>query len=170
MSNQQQDMSDQAEKQFLVQRSNAIPENALDFNMQMLDSLWGKENKINPELAKKLKQSRFYKEVETGKTKVDVEDLWSLLGTYTRDLRLGNLDKEEIILCEYYLNLAGDLLKEGYINSFVVALSRVASRVELSQSKYGFLRRRPNTLETSKTETTLEPKKKGLWNGGGKQR
>jgi len=166
--NQQQEPTEQAEKQFLIQKSNAIPENALDFNMQMLDPKWGEANKINPALERKLKQSRFYKDLNTGETKVSQEDLWALLGTYTRDLRLGNLDKEEIVLCEYYLNLAEDLLKEGYINSFVVALSRVASRVELSQSKYGFLRRRPNTLETSKTEQTLEPKKKGLWNGGKK--
>jgi len=166
--NNPQDPSEQAEKQFLIQKSNAVPENALDFNMQMLDSLWGKARKINPELENKLKQNKSFLNLETNKTTVTTEDLWSLLGTYTRDLRLGNLDKEEIILCEYYLNLAEDLLKEGYINSFIIALSRVASRVELSQSKYGFLRRRPNTLETNKTETTLEPKKKGLWNGGKK--
>lgn len=163
------DAVDVAEKQFLIQRANNTPENALDFNMQMLDPLWGKEGKINSELKKKLQQSKFFKDYKTGKETETKDELWALLGTYTRDLRLGNLDKEEILYCEHYLNLAEDMLKEGFVNSFIVSLSRVATRIELSQSKYGFLRRRPNTLETSKTETTLEPKKKGLWNGG-KQR
>ena len=162
------DPIDLAEKQFIVQKSNPIPENALDFNMQMLDPIWGKGEKISPELVAKLKQTKFFKDLASNEESSSTEDLWALLGTYTRDLRLGNLDKDEILVCEHYLNHAEDCLKEGFINAFVVSLSRVATRVELSQSKFGFLRRRPNTLETSKTEQTLEPKRKGLWNGGGK--
>jgi len=127
------DAVDVAEKQFLIQRANNTPENALDFNMQMLDPLWGKEGKINSELKKKLQQSKFFKDYKTGKETETKDELWALLGTYTRDLRLGNLDKEEILYCEHYLNLAEDLLKEGYINSFIIALSRVNEKISTEE-------------------------------------
>lgn len=152
---------DNVEKQFVYERN--TPENALDFNMQMLDSLWGKKGKINEDLQKKLTQAKYYKDIESGKLMVDKDDLWAVLGNYTRDLRLGNLDKVELGICWHYLNFASDCLKGSFVNSFIVSMSRVATILELSQSKYGFLRRRPNTLETSKTEQTLEPKRKGFF-------
>ena len=161
MSKEEQNFNDIAEKQFIVQRS--VPESALDFNMQMLDSLWGSGD-IPKELRAKLIKTQFFKDLISGEESTQKDDLWALLGFYTRDLRLGCLDvKKDIPYCEYYLNLANDLLKADFIEPFIIALSRVASKVEISQSKNGFLRRRPNTLRTEKVESNLEPKKQGLF-------
>ena len=149
-----------------------IPMNALDFNMQVIKSKWGKGDGIPASLREKLTERFQIKNPDTGELEKDAEgnvlvsetDLWGLLGSYTQDLRLGNLDKNiDIPYCEHYLNLANDLLKEDLIRPFIIALSRVATRIELSQSKNGFLRRRPNAIETKQYSSTGESKKSGLF-------
>lgn len=145
-------------------KSREVPLNALDFNMQVIKPNWGKEGAIPDSLKEKLKEYYKSQDPDTKEVTIAYNDLWGLLGSYTEDLRLGNLDnKVDIPYCEHYLNLAQDLLKEDLFKPFIIALSRVATRIELSQSKNGFLRRRPNAIETKQSSTSSDNKKSGFF-------
>lgn len=154
-----------------------IPQNELDLNMMTTDSVWGK-TEVPPELKARLKQ--LYKVVgvddETGKLTEEVtqESMWGLLGFYTRDMRLANLSDKvynnEIIYCQYYLDLAGDFLQANMIKPFLISLQRVATILELSQSKNGFLRRRMNTITQESHYREEEPPKKSLFGVGNKNK
>lgn len=149
-----------------------IPVSELDFQYRMADPAWGK-GEVPAELRDKLAYvTRTIN--EDGSTSYDTESLWGLLGFYTRDMRLANLSSwnNEFEYCQYYLDLAGDLLREGHIESFLTALSRVITVLELSQSKTGFLRKILNTFRNEQQIEMIEPKKSNLWGakkGGGQQ-
>jgi len=91
--------------------------------------------------------------------------LWSQLGYFTQDMRLSNLSEgniwkglpNEVEYCEYRLNLANDLLSEGYDEPFIICLERVAAKLELCQSKGGFLRRRMGTYTQENKSEVIEP-------------
>jgi hypothetical protein len=88
------------------------------------------------------------------------EGYWEILGYYTRDLRLGNLDDganpfkpNEVAYCEYHLNLAGDELNyyhadlpHGFHKAFFSHIRRVASKIEISHSKHGWFRKQGSTM------------------------
>jgi hypothetical protein len=142
------------------------PSDVLDFNLMVIDSVWGKDS-ISLDLQEKLKNVKAtYKDAE-GNLYVDKESLWGLLGFYTRDMRLSNLDTQQFRYTVYYTDLAGDFLKENFINPFLICLSRVATILELSQSRGGFLRNRQNTLtqEWINRGGGLEPPKKNILTG-----
>lgn len=97
-------------------------------------------------------------------TKVIKKDtMWAIHGYYTRDLRLGNLRdsvnpfiRDEIKYCEYHLNLAGDYLnfkhpelKHGFYKAFFAHIRRVATLLELSQSRGGWFRKTGTTITTA---------------------
>jgi len=146
------------------QVSRQVPVNALDFNMQVIKPNWGKKGAIPESLRERLKEYYKSQDPDTKEVSIAFNDLWGLLGSYTEDLRLGNLDnKVDIPYCEHYLNLAQDLLKEELFKPFIIALTRVATRIELSQSKNGFLRRRPNAIETKQSSTMNDSKKSGFF-------
>jgi hypothetical protein len=137
-------------------------ENEIDYNMIVTDPQWGKE--VAPELLDKLKY--YYQgQDSTGNKVITTEDLWGLLSFYTRDVRLSNLDRynNEFGYCQYYLDLAGDCLRAGYIRSFLASLSRVITVLELAQSKGGFLRRRQGTVTSENLNENKEPVKRGLF-------
>lgn len=87
---------------------------------------------------------------------------WEILGYYTRDLRLGNLDDgsnpfkpNEVAYCEYHLNLAGDELNthhpdlpHGFHKAFFAHIRRVASKIEISHSKHGWFRKQGGTVRS----------------------
>lgn len=142
-------------------RSRITPRSELDLNLLITDTVWGSEY-ISPALKAKVQKYFGYKG-PSGKQEITSENLWELLGFYTRDMRLGNLSvlRGEVAYCQYYLDLANDLLQAGYVEPFLIALSRVATVLELSQSKGGFLRRGMNTLRTETLTGDIgEPKKK----------
>lgn len=146
-----------------------LPQNDLDFNLMTTDSVWGKAE-ISPELRERL--VKYYQEYDdNGQPIVTKASMWGLLAFYTRDMRLANLSTfdNELIVCRYYLDLAGDLLSMDMIEPFVVCLSRAATILETSQSKSGFLRRIMNTLRHENLNQTIEPPKKGFF-GGNKNR
>jgi len=145
------------------QRKRQIPENALDFNLAILDNVWGKDT-INEDLQEKLTQNTYFQD-EQGNQYVDKKYLWGLLGFYTRDMRLGNLNALDFEFCAYFIDLAGDFLQVDMIEPFIMSLSRAITRLELSQSKGGFLRRQNNTLTSEHVEKPLEPTKKSIWGG-----
>lgn len=97
----------------------------------------------------------------------DIEKIWSRLGFLTKDIRLGNISKlgSGADYCEYYLNLAGDLLEAGYPNAHITALQRVAVKLEVSQSVGGFLRKRQGTITSENITNELDPQKKNLFGG-----
>jgi len=148
-----------------------LPQSELDYNLMVTDSLWGNPM-ISEELKEKLR-TYFVKKDDKGEPITDTkgnliattETLWGLLGYYTRDMRLANLSfwNGEMEYTRYYLDLAGDFLQAGMIEPFLISLSRVATVLELSQSKNGFLRRRMHTLTTESMSGELEPPKKGLF-------
>ncbi len=144
-----------------------LPLNELDFNLMTTDSVWGKAEV--PEELKARLEKYFKKLHPDGETEVTSESLWGLLGFYTRDMRLANLNPlmGEVAYCQYFLDLANDLLQAGMIEPFLISLSRVATMLELSQSKSGFLRRKMNTFTQERIDKN-EPPKKSLF--GGKQK
>ena len=135
-----------------------IPFDSLQLAYLVTDSSWGKE------LPETLKE-KFNRDIINSKGKIKTEDLWGLYSMYRRDLRLGNLDSKngELEVCEAWLNLSADLLRDGYVVSFLAAMSRVITIIEISQSKKGFLR---NRLSPQIRETTIksenEQQKKGI--------
>lgn len=131
----------------------SIPVNDLDMNMMLTTPEWGRE--ITQELRVKLQKV-------LGKDKggkLVTEDLWALHAYYNKEMRLGNLKNIEVDYCRIYLDIAGDGLREGYILSFTTALSRVATVLELSQSRGGFLRKRLSTITTEDKKFTEEDKR-----------
>lgn len=164
------------------EQKRTIPRNELEYNLILTDTLWGSAQ-ISEELKDKLKKEYGYydyKRDDKGNLIKDKEGkpiqilyvkeeaLWGLLGFYTRDLRLGNLSvwTGELATCTYYLNLANDFLHSKMPEPFLICLSRVATILELSQSKGGFFRRRSNTLTQEHFNAELEPKKNSLFGKG----
>ena len=154
----------------------------LDLALMTTNSVWGRTD-LNPELRDKIgKQylAQIPRKDEDGNPMLDAngnpilewgvsyEGLWSLLGYYTRDMRLGNLSTfdGELAYCSYYLDLAGDFLQAKEVSAFLICLSRVATKLELSQSKGGFLRKRMNTLTQEHFSQEIEPKKVNLFGKG----
>lgn len=153
-----------------------IPMSELDLNLMITDSVWGKQE-VAPELKERLEQYYIKKDKKgkpiyiDGQLVGDKQSLWGLLGFYTRDMRLANLNywNGEVQYCQYFLDLANDLLQADMIKPFLISLSRVATLLELSQSKGGFLRKNMNTLRTENTNFDSEPPKKTLFGGQKKQ-
>lgn len=152
------------------QNKRVLPRSEVDFNMLMTDTVWGSQY-INKDLREKI--SRYYvSKDKDGKDVLKKENMWGLLNFYTRDMRLANLDNKELFYCRYYLDLGGDFLQVDMIEPFLICLSRVASVLETSQSKKGFLRKRMNTITSEQYSSDFEPKKKTLWgknNSGGER-
>ena len=150
-----------------------IPLSELDLNLMTTDSVWGKSD-IPIELKQRLEEY-YLKRDDKGAVIFDKEgnlvgdkaSLWSMLGFYTRDMRLANLNywDGELQYCQYFLDLANDFLQADMIKPFLICLSRVATLLELSQSKGGFLRKNMNTLRTESKSGDFEPPKKSLFGG-----
>lgn len=152
-----------------MEDSRNLPTSDLDLNLMLTDAVWGKAE-VSPDLKEKLSRY-FLTQGEKGEDIINKESLWGLLGFYTRDMRLANLDQwtGELESCRYMIDLAGDYLQVGMIEPFLVALSRAATILETSQSKKGFLRRQMNTLRNESVSQSIEPPKKGFFGGGKKE-
>lgn len=156
-----------------------VPISDLDFNYMVTDTVWGKQD-INSELKKQLvrtrkviipKGERYANEKGEAKISdgtiegIETESLWDTMAFYTQDMRLGYLNPwyGETKYCQYYLNLASDLLQERMVGAFIVALSKVATALELSQSNHGFLRRNMNTFTQKSQQQLIAPPKRSLF-------
>lgn len=152
-----------------------LPQSGLDFNMMLTDTMWGSPQislQLKEKIQRRDERMKIMHKLGRGEIAKDEEKAvaWELMSFYTRDLRLANLNvlTGEIQYCQHYIDLAGDCLREGYMEAFAAALSRAATLLELSQSKGGFLRRRQNTLTQESLQGELEPAKKRLLFGGKK--
>lgn len=151
----------------------------LDMAFLTTDSVWGK-NEVNEKFKDKTTKEKVYFTPriaedgslamgEDGKPLFDVvsekDILWNTLGFFTRDFRLGNLNRwtGDLDFCEYYTQLAGDFLHEDMKAPFNIALSRVAGKLELSQSVGGFFRRRAGTFSQEHINIDSEPGKANLF-------
>ena len=143
-----------------------MPQSEMDFNMLVIDPKWGID-KIPPSLKARLNEIRLArtKTDNTNREVITYDDLWELLAIYSRDMRLANLEGKDEEYCEHYINLSGKLLRKGNPRSSILALVYSVTRLELSQSRKGFLRKIFRTFkkEISMEETT--PKKRGLLTG-----
>ena len=150
------------------QRPRILPQSELDLALMTTNSMWGQEE--IPEGLKERLSKIYQKKNLDGSTEEFTSNLWGLLGFYTRDMRLANLNAflGEVDYCNTMLNLANDFLQAGCIEPFLISLSRVASLLELSQSKNGFLRKKMNTF-TQESITKEEPPKKTLFGARKKQ-
>lgn len=163
----QMEQEEQGNPQEIAPRTQ--PSSDIDFNLMVTDSVWGRTD-ISPGLKSKLTKSYLVESTDNKgnkTTKVSKESMWDWLGYYTRDMRLGNLStfNNELQVCRYYLDLAGDFLTIDMIEPFLICLSRAATIIETSQSKGGFLRRLMNTLRHENITTNMEPPKKGFFGG-----
>lgn len=153
-----------------------MPQSELDLSLMTTDSVWGKQEvpqQLQNSLKKYMKLMDDKGELiydKEGNPVVSEANLWGLLGFYTRDMRLANLSQwnGELQYCQYFLDLSGDMLAEEMLEPFVICLRRVATILELSQSKGGFLRRRMNTFTQESTPLENEPSKKSLFGVGKK--
>lgn len=149
----------------------SMPVSELDYQSQLANPEWGRDG-VSRELRDQLTNIRGQLVDSEGNPLLDGEgdplldkkQLWELLGYYSRDLRLGNLSGSEVLFCQYHLDLAGDCLQLDLKQSFIICLSRVATILELSQSKGGFLRKRQNTVTQESYKQELEPPKRGMLN------
>ena len=154
------------------------PQSDLDYNMLITDPTWGTAE-LSPELKKVLARSYQVeaKDKDGNVSQVSLQSVaWDMLNYYKRDLRLANLNagKNPLIMneqfyCEYYLDLAGDFLEVKMYRPFIICLRRVATKLELSQSRNGFLRRQLQTFRQEHITQDLNPPKKGLFGFGGKK-
>jgi hypothetical protein len=145
------------------QNTRNVPINEIDLQMMLVDTEWGKD--ISPELMERLTEIGMKLEKDKdGKFNVPKKKLWGLLSYYTRDMRLGNLDKQTYVVAVEWLDFAGDSLRIGLIKSFLTSLSRVITMLELSQSRGGFLRKRLGTFtQEHYNEFNESDKKTGLF-------
>lgn len=148
------------------EQKRVVPLNDLDFNFMTTEPVWGTPE-VSSEIRERLEQ-HFLEKGKDGKMSVVTKgSLWGLLGSYTRDMRLANLSYVlgEMQYCQKYLDLANDFLQADMIRAFLLSLSRVATVLELSQSKGGFLRKRMGTFTQEKREFREEPKRNKLIGG-----
>lgn len=146
------------------------PQSELDLVLMTTNSVWGM-----PEVSQELKD-RLNKEFKTkdedGTEGVSIKSMWGMLSFYTRDMRLSNLGtfNGEFEYVKYHIDLAGDCLQEGLVKPFLVALSRAATVLELSQSKGGFLRKKMGTIRQELSHEQTEPPKRQLFGGNKKEK
>ena len=150
------------------------PSNELDLHYLVIEPSW--YNNIPYDLKEKLTK---YKKVlyndENGEEKevIDENALYSILGMYQKDIRLGFLSSnpwnDELAVVREYLYLASRCLNKKCYQSFVQFLSDTATIIDTSQSKGGFLRKQMNTFRQENISALEEPPKKSLF-GGGKQK
>jgi hypothetical protein len=140
-----------------------VPVSDIDLQLMVTDTVWG-SSVIPQELKDKLEKEYLITDSQ-GRKYLQKEGLWEMLGFYTRDMRLANLSEwnGEIVYCQYHLDLANDLLRANFVEPFLICLSRVATVLEISQSKGGFLRKRIGTSRHEQFYTENEPKKKNFF-------
>ena len=163
-----------------------IPLNELDFSNQLANPVWG-DKLSKPDLRKKLNIVKL-KTDENGQPLFQVQKIidgegkpkevympiieelseYDNLSFLTRDFRLSNLNDEQVTICQYWTELAADLLQDGFKKAHIAALSRVAIILEVNQSRKGFLRKNMNTLRQESTHQEVEPAKKSFFGGGKK--
>jgi hypothetical protein len=156
------------------QQKRVIPQNDLDFNMQLTNPAWGK-SELTAKAQDSLSKTFYLIDATTGQVALDEEgnpivhhedDYWARLGFLTRDWRLSNLNTKDYERLRWWADFATATNQYGYKRSTAYCISQIAPTLELSQSKGGFLREILNTLIQRNTNISEEPNKKSLFGVG----
>lgn len=166
MSEELQDVKEKVKA--YVSQGRVRPKTSLDMDYLTTNPVWG-QGEINQTFRWSLNKDTTIENEKGEEEKVKLSQ-WDMLSHFTRDMRLANLSvwDGELAYCDYYLLLASDFLQVGSTEAFICALDRVIVRLELSQSKGGFLRKKMNTFTHESVNREEEPPKKSIW--GGKRR
>lgn len=145
------------------ERRRTVPQSDIDLQMQLVEPNWSRDvsKSLRDRLSKKLG-------VDEDNNLV-YSDLIEMLDMMKRDLRLGNLRNSEVDKCQLGIDLAMDCLDHGYTEASVLLVGRVASIVDTSQSRKGFLRKLFGTATIRRENIEFEPKKRGLFGGTKKE-
>lgn len=140
-----------------------VPENALDFNMQVIDPAW---QNCTPSIlqGKDFQVDRDYVLIN-GKAFINVDKIITNLDFYTRDIRLSNYDAKDLAEVRWWLEYAGKMADHKYFRAFNYCLMQSARISETSQGKSGFLRKILQTLTTENISKTFDGNKKDFWTG-----
>ena len=142
-----------------------VPSSDLDYQASITVPVWGKSPAITTELKDKLSTRATFKEYKKGQIRFNPEsqqierftedciveekfNIWGQLGYLTQDLRLGNVDDNELNFIREDLDLAYAFLEAGMHKPFIWVLSEVAGVTETSHSKRGWFRDGMNTMRT----------------------
>jgi hypothetical protein len=164
------------------EESRVVPSSDLDFQSMITTPVWSKSSAISSEMKEALasiKIVRHYKKGDsrvnqmTGEVEICNQDItietelneWGKLGYLTQDLRLSNLDKNEVNHCIENLDLGFSLLQFGCPKSFLICVDEVAHILELSHSKNGWFRQGLNTLRTESRQDITQKDEKGNFFG-----
>jgi hypothetical protein len=141
-----------------------LPDTNVEFYASTTQTNWGKLENVSIELRDKLINTKFYVN-DKNELITDSTSNWELLSYFTQDMRLANLTEmdNEYKYCVYYLELGGDFLRCGYPKAFMACINKIATHLELSQSKGGFLRKRMSTMVTENKHEVTENKTGGLF-------
>lgn len=138
-----------------------VPESGLDAQWQMTNPAWGRaEVPIHLRDRLKKKQDGTLVDADGNEYPTNAGGMWELLGFFTRDLRLGFLTNSETQEAREYLEITSVCVAEDLPDSFFIALSKVVSLVEISQSRSGNLRRSQRTQRQEQSLTYDEPPKR----------
>jgi hypothetical protein len=156
------------------------PSNELDFQQQMLDPFISSEY-VDPSFANKFREFIILKDDKgepildaNGQMQVTInKDLWGILQMFTRDWRLGNIDKrEEAVAIRHFLDLTTDILVtlgDEFREPALMCFERALCVNETSQSKGGFVRRMSNTFFHNTKNVEENSKQKRNFFGFGKK-
>ena len=146
--------------------SRYVPSSGLDLNFTIINTMWGKSFEMNPafkglfEKYVELKDNEGNFQVnEKGQVIVTKKNLWELMNFFTRDFRLANLDRKDLVKCRVLVDLAIESLDLNFFDNFFILLSEVAGILETSQSKGGWLRKNLNTMTTERVNRQDNPRK-----------
>jgi len=132
------------------------PSTDLDFQQQLTDPFISSEY-IDPSFTDKFKEYEIVRDengepiiLEDGRVQVQItKDLWGVLQMFTRDWRLGNVNKEEAMAIQHHLHLTSDILiclGDDFKEPALMCFQRALCLNEVSQSKGGFVRKILNTF------------------------
>ena len=156
------------------EQQRVTPASELDFNMLVINPSYG-----TPEVSQDLRDKLSYVNIERDKDGQPVLtpdgamagnriSKWNELGFFTRDIRLGNITPEEVVVVRDRLRLAHSLMAANAPNAFALAYGEGVGMIETSMSVKGFLRRIWNTLRQENISSQPEPAKKTFFGGSGK--
>lgn len=135
----------------------SAPANALDFQNQIVNPEWGRAGAIPSRLKKRLEVHRRSREAGGEDEAIST---WDYYGTFTRDLRLGYLSPDEAKIAAHLKENEVLFNAEEWMGAGLILGARVASMVEISQSKNGNLRRQIKTTTQEQRVSYSEPAKR----------
>lgn len=145
-----------------------IPLDDLDLQMIQTNPGWGElPDGLRYKLIRKLKDKIEKNADGTEKITPQAEEIGDVLAIYTRDIRLSNIEGNELFLVQDSLALATDCLTMTMPEASLSFMNVAASITEPSQGKKGFLRKLMNSVFTYQS-TTQNKSKKSFFGGDSK--